>query len=446
MVKALRNAFKIPELKKRIIFTALLLIVYRVGAHITLPGVDDKALEVFFENLAGRFGKAGSNVIGFINLFSGGAFKQMTIFALGIQPYISASIAMQLLTVVIPSLEKLSKEDGGRKKIVQYTRYGTVILSIVQGVGISTMLRNPAAIGSDQPVILNPTLGWTLLVMITLMAGTAFVMWLGEQITEHGIGQGISMIITVGIVSGLVPGAFRLVSSLIEGTLKIPALVLFLGLIVVAIMGTVFIQLAVRKIPVQYARRIVGRKVYGGQTTHIPLRVNTAGMIPIIFAVTLMQFPPTMLGFLPSSWKWIQSAQSLFSSSNPFYVLMYASLIVGFTYFYTAVQVNPVEMAENLRKYGGFIPGVRPGNNTAEYINSTLTRITLPGALFLAGIAVIPMIFEGVLKIGTMVSGASLLIVVGVVLDTVSQIESYLTTRHYEGFLKNQRVKGRRRR
>jgi len=345
----------------------------------------------------------------------------MTIFALGIQPYISASIAMQLLTVVIPSLEKLSKEDGGRKKIVQYTRYGTVILSIVQGVGISTMLRNPAAIGSDQPVVLNPTLGWTLLVMITLMAGTAFVMWLGEQITEHGIGQGISMIITVGIVSGLVPGAFRLVSSLIEGTLKIPALVLFLGLIVVAIMGTVFIQLAVRKIPVQYARRIVGRKVYGGQTTHIPLRVNTAGMIPIIFAVTLMQFPPTMLGFLPSSWKWIQSAQSLFSSSNPFYVLMYASLIVGFTYFYTAVQVNPVEMAENLRKYGGFIPGVRPGNNTAEYINSTLTRITLPGALFLAGIAVIPMIFEGVLKIGTMVSGASLLIVVGVVLDTVSQ-------------------------
>ena len=446
MVKALRNAFKIPELKKRIIFTALLLIVYRVGAHITLPGVDDKALEVFFENLAGRFGKAGSNVIGFINLFSGGAFKQMTIFALGIQPYISASIAMQLLTVVIPSLEKLSKEDGGRKKIVQYTRYGTVILSIVQGVGISTMLRNPAAIGSDQPVVLNPTLGWTLLVMITLMAGTAFVMWLGEQITEHGIGQGISMIITVGIVSGLIPGAFRLVSSLIEGTLKIPALVLFLGLIVVAIMGTVFIQLAVRKIPVQYARRIVGRKVYGGQTTHIPLRVNTAGMIPIIFAVTLMQFPPTMLGFLPSSWKWIQSAQSLFSSSNPFYVLMYASLIVGFTYFYTAVQVNPVEMAENLRKYGGFIPGVRPGNNTAEYINSTLTRITLPGALFLAGIAVIPMIFEGVLKIGTMVSGASLLIVVGVVLDTVSQIESYLTTRHYEGFLKNQRVKGRRRR
>ncbi|HIC18125.1 TPA: preprotein translocase subunit SecY, partial [Candidatus Poribacteria bacterium] len=368
MVKALRNAFKIPELKKRIVFTALLLIVYRVGAHITLPGVDDKALEVFFENLAGRFGKAGSNVIGFINLFSGGAFKQMTIFALGIQPYISASIAMQLLTVVIPSLEKLSKEDGGRKKIVQYTRYGTVILSIVQGVGISTMLRNPAAIGSDQPVVLNPTLGWTLLVMITLMAGTAFVMWLGEQITEHGIGQGISMIITVGIVSGLVPGAFRLVSSLIEGTLKIPALVLFLGLIVVAIMGTVFIQLAVRKIPVQYARRIVGRKVYGGQTTHIPLRVNTAGMIPIIFAVTLMQFPPTMLGFLPSSWKWIQSAQSLFSSSNPFYVLMYASLIVGFTYFYTAVQVNPVEMAENLRKYGGFIPGVRPGNNTAEYI------------------------------------------------------------------------------
>ena len=376
-------------------------------------------------------------------MFSGGAFRQMTIFALGIQPYISASIAMQLLTVVSPSLEAISKQPDGRKKITQYTRYATVVLSIIQGFGISTLLKNPASIGSSQAVVFSPTFKWQLLVMITLMAGTAFVMWLGEQITEHGIGQGISLIITVGIVSGVVPGTLTLLSNL--SALKITRIALFLVLVAVAIMVTVFIHFSVRKIPVQYSRRIVGRKVYGGQTNHIPLKVNTAGMIPIIFAVTIMQFPPTILGFLPGSWKWVLSVQSIFSSSNPFYVLIYGALIVGFTYFYTAVQVNPVEMAENLRKYGGFIPGVRPGSNTAEYINSTLTRITLPGALFLAGIAVIPMIFESQLKIGTMVSGASLLITVGVVLDTVSQIESYLTTHRYDGFLTGQR-KGRRRR
>ena len=444
MIKTIRNAFKIPELKKRIIITALLIIVYRVGAHITLPGVNDAGLDSFFEGLAGKFGKAGSNVIGFVNMFSGGAFRNMTIFALGIQPYISASIAMQLLTVVSPSLEAISKQPDGRKKITQYTRYMTVVLSIIQGFGISQLLKNPASIGSDRAVVLHPTIGWTLLVMVTLMAGTAFVMWLGEQITEHGIGQGISLIITVGIVSGLVPGALTLFSNF--GTsVSIIAFVLFLVLVVLAIMVTVFIHSSVRKIPVQYSRRIVGRKVYGGQTNHIPLKVNTAGMIPIIFAVTIMQFPPTVLGFLPSSWKWVLSVQNLFSSSNPFYVLMYGGLIVGFTYFYTAVQVNPVEYAENLNKNHGIIPGYRPGKATADHINDVLTRITLPGALFLAGIAVIPMLFEGWLKIGTMVQGASLLIVVGVVLDTVSQIEGYLTTHRYEGFLTGQR-KGRRRR
>ena len=443
MIKTIRNAFKIPELKKRIIITALLIIVYRVGAHVTLPGVDDAGLDSFFDSLAGKFGKAGSNVIGFVNMFSGGAFRQMTIFALGIQPYISASIAMQLLTVVSPSLEAISKQPDGRKKITQYTRYATVVLSIIQGFGISTLLKNPASIGSSQAVVLNPTFKWQLLVMITLMAGTAFVMWLGEQITEHGIGQGISLIITVGIVSGVVPGTLTLLSNL--SALKITRIALFLVLVVVAIMVTVFIHFSVRKIPVQYSRRIVGRKVYGGQTNHIPLKVNTAGMIPIIFAVTIMQFPPTILGFLPGSWKWVLSVQSIFSSSNPFYVLIYGALIVGFTYFYTAVQVNPVEMAENLNKQHGIVPGYRPGKQTADHINGVLSRITLPGGLFLAGIAVIPMIFESQLKIGTMVSGASLLITVGVVLDTVSQIESYLTTHRYDGFLTGQR-KGRRRR
>ena len=444
MIKAIQNAFKIPELRKRIIFTALLLIVYRLGAHITLPGISDQALEEFFNQLKER---PGGNVIGFVDLFSGGAFSQMTIFALGIQPYISASIVMQLLAVVIPSLEKLSKEPDGRKKITQYTRYGTVLLSIVQGIAISFVLRNSQGlIGQSTPIVANPTLWWHLLVMITLMAGTSFVMWLGEQITERGIGQGISLIITVGIVSAAPGGVSNIISRLTSDdtlSLNLPQLAIFLTLIVVAIMGTVFIQLSTRKIPVQYARRVVGRKVLGGQTTHIPLKVNAAGMIPIIFAVTLMQFPPTVLGFLPQ-WGWVLELQRHFGPASPLYMIFYATLIIGFTYFYTAVQINPVQMADDLRKYGGFIPGIRPGKRTADYINDTLTRITLPGALFLAGIAVIPMIFEGWLKIGTMVSGASVLIVVGVVLDTVSQIESYLTMRHYEGFLKDRRVRGRR--
>lgn len=444
MIKAIQNAFKIPELRKRIIFTALLLIVYRLGAHITLPGISNQALEEFFNQLKDR---PGGNVIGFVDLFSGGAFSQMTIFALGIQPYISASIVMQLLAVVIPSLEKLSKEPDGRKKITQYTRYGTVLLSIVQGLGISFVLRNSQGlIGQSTPIVANPTIGWHCLVMITLMAGTAFVMWLGEQITERGIGQGISLIITVGIVSAAPGGVSNIISRLISADvagLSLPQLVIFLVLIVVAIMGTVFIQLSTRKIPVQYARRVVGRKVLGGQTTHIPLKVNAAGMIPIIFAVTLMQFPPTVLGFLPQ-WGWVIGLQSAFGPTSPLYMIVYATMIIGFTYFYTAVQINPVQMADDLKKYGGFIPGIRPGKRTADYINDTLTRITLPGSLFLAGIAVIPMVFEGWLKIGTMVSGASILIVVGVVLDTVSQIESYLTMRHYEGFLKDRRVRGRR--
>ena len=444
MIKAIQNAFKIPELRRRIFFTAALIVVYRLGAHITIPGIDDIALENFFNTLKDR---PGGNVIGFVDLFAGGAFTQMTIFALGIQPYISASIIMQLLAVVLPSLEKLRKEPDGQKKIIQYTRYGTVILSVVQGIGISWILRNPGQLGIDQPVVTNPNLMFHFLTVITLMAGTSFVMWLGEQITERGIGQGISLIITVGIVAAAPSGisnVFSRLGSSGSNALQIPHLTLFLALIVIAVMGTVYITLATRKIPVQYARRVVGRKVMGGQTTHLPLKVNTAGMIPIIFAVTLMQFPATVLGFAPR-WTWVLWLQgTIGNSGHPVYWTIYALLIIGFTYFYTAVQVNPVEMADNLRKYGGFIPGIRPGKRTADYINDTLTRITLPGALFLAAISVIPIIFENQLRIGTMVSGASVLIVVGVVLDTVSQIESYLTMRHYEGFLKERRVRGRR--
>ena len=445
MIKAFQNAFKIPELRRRIIFTAMLLIVYRLGAHITIPGIDDGALLEFFNQLKDR---PGGNVVGFVDLFAGGAFSQMTIFALGIQPYISASIIMQLLAVVVPSLEKLSKEPEGRKKIIQYTRYGTVILSAVQGFGISFLLRNPQNIapGLSRPVVINPDWTFHFITVITLMAGTAFVMWLGEQITENGIGQGISLIITAGILAGAPSGVQAIVSRLLspDSNFGIPQLVIFLALAVVAVMGTVYITLCVRKIPVQYARRVVGRKVFGGQTTHIPLRVNAAGMIPIIFAVTLMQFPTTLLSFLPATWSWVPAVQAAIGSQSPLYMIIYALLIIGFTYFYTAVQINPVQMADDLRKYGGFIPGIRPGKRTADYINETLTRITLPGALFLAAISVVPLILQGWLGTGALISGASVLIVVGVVLDTMSQIESYLTMRHYEGFLKDRRIKGRR--
>lgn len=445
MIKAIQNAFKIPELRKRIIFTVLLLIVYRLGAHITLPGIDDQALEEFFKQLVERTG----NVLALIDVFSGGAFGQMTIFALGIQPYISASIIMQLLAVIVPSLEKLSKEPDGKKKITQYTRYGTVLLSIVQGITITILLRNPGEVfgTGDGVIVNNPTIWWHALAVLTLTAGTAFVMWLGEQITERGIGQGISIIITVGIMAGFPTGVNTVYSNLLGNTnFGLAQLAMLILLIVVAVSGTIFIHLSVRKIPVQYGKQIRGNKVFGGRSMSIPLRVNTAGMIPIIFAVTLMTFPGVLIGLLPKDWTWVAGLAALMNAQDPslLYLSVYALLIIGFTYFYTAVQVNPVDMAENLQKYGGFIPGLRPGKQTADYINTTLTRITLPGALFLAGIAVIPIIITSRLGVGGMVEGASVLIVVGVVLDTVSQIESYLTMRHYDGFLKDRRLKGRR--
>ncbi len=446
MFKAIQNAFKIPELRKRIIFSLLLLVVYRLGAHITLPGIDDGALEIFFNQLMERTG----NVLALINVFSGGAFGQMTIFALGIQPYITAAIIMQLLPMIVPSLEKLSKEPDGRKKITQYTRYGTVILSIVQGITITILLRNPEQlIGAGTGVIVNnPTIWWHALAVLTLTAGTAFVMWLGEQITERGIGQGISIIITVGIMAGFPNGVLTVFRNLFEdpsfGIIHIAGLV---GLIIIAVSGTIFIHLSVRKIPIQYGRQIRGGKVFGGRSMHFPLRVNAAGMIPIIFAVYLMTFPGFIIGILPQDWTWVGTLASMMDPTNPsiFYLGIYAFLIIGFTYFYTAVQINPVQIAEDLQKNGGFVPGLRPGKQTADYFNTTLTRITLPGALFLAGIAVIPIAITSWLRVGNMVDGASILIVVGVVLDTVSQIESYLTMRHYDGFLKDRRLKGRRR-
>ena len=445
MIKAIQNAFKIPELRKRIIFSLLLLVVYRLGAHITLPGIDDGALEIFFNQLMERTG----NILALINVFSGGAFGQMTIFALGIQPYITAAIIMQLLPMIIPSLEKLSKEPDGRKKITQYTRYGTVLLSIVQGITITILLRNPEQlIGTGAGVIVNnPTIWWHALAVLTLTAGTAFVMWLGEQITERGIGQGISIIITVGIMAGFPSGVATVFNQLINDTrFGLFQLAGLLALIIIAVAGTIFIHLSVRKIPIQYGRQIRGGKVFGGRSMHFPLRVNAAGMIPIIFAVYLMTFPGFFIGIMPQDWEWVGALASMMDPTSPsiFYLGIYALLIIGFTYFYTAVQINPVQIAEDLQKNGGFVPGLRPGKQTADYFNTTLTRITLPGALFLAGIAVIPIAITSGLGVGNMVDGASILIVVGVVLDTVSQIESYLTMRHYDGFLKDRRLKGRR--
>ncbi len=439
MIKGLRNALKITDLRKRIIFTALLLIVYRLGAHVTLPGIDDVQVAQFFEGLKTK----GGTLIGFVDLFSGGAFKQMTIFALGIQPYISASIILQLLVVVIPKLEELSKTDDGRKKITQYTRYGTVLLAAIQGFAISLMLENPSSLGITASIVTNPGIGFKLLTVIALAAGTSFVMWLGEQIDERGIGQGISLIITAGIVASVPNGVYSLYNSLFHTqTLNLMELVVFLALVIVAIMGTIYITLAIRKVPVRYSRKVVGRRIYGGQMTHFPLRVNAAGMIPIIFASTLISFPQTLVGFVPN--EFLASIVATIYTPVVRWTA-YALLIIFFTYFYTAVQVNPNDMAENLQRSGGYIPGVKPGKNTAKYFERTLDRITLPGAIFLAAIAVLPVLLQG--QLGVVqggIAGASILIVVGVMLDVMKRIESELTERHYEGFMKGTKLKGRR--
>ena len=444
MLSAFQNAFKIPDLRKRIIFTILLLAVLRLGTHITIPGINDEELARFFDKLAPQGG-----IIQLYDLFAGRAFSQMTIFALGIQPYISASIILQLLMVVIPYLERLSKEGPtGQKKITQYTRYGTVILAAVQGIGISFALRNPGYLGAGSIQVIHegiPPILFTFLSVITLMAGTTFVMWLGEQITERGIGNGISLIIFANIVSRVPNGVISMVRDLFsqtEGRLDLARLLIFLVVIVAIIMGVILITLGQRKIPVQYAKRVVGRRMYGGQMTHLPLRVNQAGVIPIIFAITVISFPTTLGRMIPSAI--VQDIVGYFGVW-PMYHILYAVLIIFFTYFYTAVTTNPVDLADNMKKYGGFIPGIRPGKRTAEYIDHALTRITLVGAFFLAGIALMPYLLSTHLGVPITFGGTPLLIVVGVGLDTMQQIESHLIMRHYEGFLKKGRLRARRR-
>ncbi|UCF85397.1 MAG: preprotein translocase subunit SecY [Desulfobacteraceae bacterium] len=437
MIGGFQNIAKIPELKRRILFTLFMLAVYRIGCHIPTPGIDGTALAAFFSTKQGT-------LFGLFDMFSGGALSQMSVMALGIMPYISASIILQLLTVVIPYLEKLKKEgEQGRKKITQYTRYGTVVLSIVQGFGIAVGLENMSSPGGAMIV---PVGGWgfRLLTVITLTAGTAFLMWLGEQVTERGIGNGISLIIFAGIVARLplaIGNTFRLMGTG-EVTPFFMALILALMIVVVGVI--VFVERGQRRIPVKYAKRIVGRRMYGGQDTHLPLKVNTAGVIPPIFASSIIMFPATIANFLPV--KEVPSLQYVVNFLNPGHVvynLIYVIFIFFFCYFYTAVQFNPVDVADNMKRYGGFIPGIRPGKNTAEYIDRVLTRITLSGAIYVSAVCVLPQILIYQLNVPFYFGGTALLIVVGVAMDTTNQIESHMLTRHYEGFMKKGFGRGR---
>lgn len=431
-----QNLFKIPELKKRVIFTLALLIVYRIGVHVPVPGIDAVALASFFA-------KAKDTILGLFDMFSGGALERLSVFALGIMPYISASIILQLLTVVVPHLERLSKEgEQGRKKITQYTRYGTVVLSIIQGFGISVGLESMMAPGGA-PVVLVPGWGFRLLTMITLTSGTAFIMWLGEQITERGIGNGISLIIFSGIVVNIpnaISNSFRLVST---GELSIFLLLLLVALMVAVVGFIVFIEQGQRRIPVQYAKRVIGRKLYGGQSTHLPLKINTSGVIPPIFASSIIMFPATLASFI--NVEWIQSVAAAIKPGNLSYELLFVGFIYFFCYFYTAVTFNPVDVAENMKKHGGFIPGIRPGKRTADYIDRVLTRLTLGGATYVAAVCVLPSVLISNFNVPFYFGGTALLIVVGVAIDTMSQMESHMLTRHYEGFLKKGggRLKGR---
>jgi len=435
-VSAFSSIAKIPELKRRIIFTMLMLGVYRLGCHIPTPGIDPQALMAFFAAQRGT-------IFGLFDMFSGGALQKFAVFALGIMPYISASIIIELLKVVLPSIEKLYKEgEAGQKKIKQYTRYGTVVICAVQGLGIAWGLEQMTGGAGHMPVVLHPGWGFRLLTVLTLTAGTTFIMWLGEMITERGIGNGISLIIFAGIVARL-PSAIISTFQLMGAGEIYP---IFMVLLVIAMIGVVafivFVERAQRRIQVQYARRVVGRRMMGGTTTHLPLKVNTSGVIPPIFASSLLMFPATIKSFVHIDW--VQRAMDTVSPGGVLHDLVYVVLIVFFCYFYTAVTFNPVDVADNLKKWGGYVPGLRPGKPTAEYIDRILTRITLGGAVYVSAVCVLPSILIRKFNVPFYFGGTALLIVVGVAMDTMSQIESHLLTRHYEGFMKKRMSRMRR--
>ncbi len=465
MIESLQNIFRIPDLRRRVFYTLGLLAVYRIGGHIYVPGVNSHALMEWFRS-------QGGSVFGMFDLFAGGNFSRFTIFALGIMPYVSASIILQLATVIFPYLEKLSKEgEVGRKKITQWTRYGTIILSVLQAFGIALWLQKAVSPNAAVPIAPDGW-GFRLMTVITLTTGTAFIMWLGEQISERGIGNGISLLIFAGIIVGLPRAVAGIWDQVSTQQLSPIALIVLGALMVGVIAGVVLVERAQRKIPIQYARRVVGRRVYGGSTTYLPLRVNTAGVIPVIFASSILAIPQSLL-MLESlqQYRPIQVLHQQIQYSMPYYNLLYLVLIIFFCFFYTSIIFNPMDTADNMKKYGGFIPGIRPGKQTSLYIDKILTRITFGGAIYLGLISILPVFlisglrlhliwppalgdfFDRVLVLDFLKNGlnvpfyfggTSLLIVVGVAMDTVQQIESQLIMRHYDGFLKGTRMRGRR--
>jgi len=438
-VSSIANIFKIPDLRRRVFFTLGLLAVYRVGIFVTTPGVNRAVMKNIMKASSGSF-------LGLFNMFSGGALEQLSIFALGIMPYISASIILQLLTVVVPALERTQKEgQQGQQKINQYTRYGTIMLSMVQAFFISRWLEgNNRSYAQYGEVVLNPGISFELLTMVSLTTGTAFIMWLGEQITERGIGNGISLIIFAGIVAGFPDAVVRLFQkSSTQGDLTAFDLFIILAIVVSVIAAIIFFEQGQRKVPVQYAKRVVGRKMYGGQSTHLPLKINVAGVIPPIFASSILMFPGQIASFVQASW--MQKVSETLQPGDWRYNVVYIALIIFFCYFYTAVTFNPVDVADNMKKYGGFIPGIRPGKATAEYIDKVLSRLTFGGAVYISAVCVLPSFMQQKFKVPFSFGGTGLLIVVGVALDTVQQIESHLITRNYEGFTgpKGPRIRGR---
>ena len=433
MIEGFSNASRIPELRRRLLFTAMMLAIYRIGVAVPTPGIDGQALASFFD-------AARSTLFGWINLFSGGALERFSVFALGIMPYISVAIILDLLKVASPYLDELYKEgEAGRRKITQYTRYGTIGLSIIQGLMIAISLEKIQAPGGGS-VVYNPGWSFRIVTVLTLTAGTMFIMWMGEQITERGIGNGISLIIMAGIVARL-PGALgTTVEFLRNGEMSLFVVLFVVALAIGVTAGIVYVETAQRRIPVQYAKRVVGRRIYGGQTSHLPLKINTSGVIPPIFASSILVFPATLATFVPA----LKQYSALLTPGGWFYDVVYVVLIIFFTYFYTAVTFNPVDVADNLKKYGGFIPGIRPGRYTAEYIDRVLSRITLGGAIYVSAVCVLPTIMIQQFNVPFYFGGTALLIVVGVALDTIAQMETHLLTRNYEGFMRRGRVKSRK--
>lgn len=439
MLNAFQNAFRIEELRNRIFFTLLMLMVFRLGAHIPTPGIDSSALAAFFQAQEGT-------IFSFFDMFSGGALQRLTVFALGIMPYISASIIIQLLTVVFPYLERLSREgEAGRRKITMYTRYGTIGLSLVQGFGIAVGLESMSSPPPESAPIVISTMnswGFRILTVITLTAGTAFLMWIGEQINERGIGNGISLIIFAGIVTDIPGATINSIQLVQAGQLTALSLALVAVIMIGVIFAVIFMETSTRRIAVQYAKRVQGNKMFGGQSSHLPLKINSAGVIPPIFASSILAFPATITGFISTSQSddfFTQIMRAISQQMTPtamLYNILYVIMIFFFCFFYTAIQFNPVKIADEMKKFGGYIPGIRPGQRTAEYINQVLTRITFGGAIYLSAVCVLPVILFSILNVPFFFGGTALLIVVGVGLDTVRQIEAFLLNRNYDGFLK----------